>query len=74
MSMDKGHNGRYMYTTIHRQFTIKSVLRAMVILWEKKMTTYMKYGRNKGPVQGIHTNGFSTLVGPFWKITIFRRG
>lgn len=39
MSMDKGHSGRYIYTTIHRQFTIKPVLRAMVILWEKKMTT-----------------------------------
>ena len=39
MCMDKGHNGRYVYTTIHRQFTIKPVLRAMVILWEKKMTT-----------------------------------
>ena len=25
----------------------------------------MKYGRNKGPVQGIHTNGFSTLVRTF---------
>ena len=38
MSMDKGHDGRYVYTTIHRQLTIKPVLKAMVILWEKKIT------------------------------------
>ena len=35
MSMDKGHNGRYVYTTIHRQYTVKPV----VTLGEKKMTT-----------------------------------
>ena len=40
MSMDKGHNGRYVYTTIHRQFTVKPVLRAMGTLGEKKMTTF----------------------------------
>ena len=39
MSMDKAHNGRYVCTTIHRQFTVKPVLRAMATLGKKKMTT-----------------------------------
>ena len=39
MPMDKGHNARYVYTTIHRQFTVKPVLRAMVTLGEKNITT-----------------------------------
>ena len=46
MSMDKGHNGRYVYTTIHRRLTIKPVIRAMVTLLGKEnghLYRYMKY-------------------------------
>lgn len=71
MSMDKGHNGRYVYTTIHRQFTVKPV----VTLGEKKMTTCTgkwKYRSNKRLVQGIHTNGFSALEELFERS--FKRG
>ena len=62
MSMDKGHNGRYVYTTIHRQFAVKPVLRAM----EKGNCPRVQVNENIETIKDLYKaytpNGFSALV------------